>query len=217
MIHVGCSISLQYHKVKIYNYCLSQFDLFHTQTTVTYSYACRNIVTTIMTNKRQFFEKYTSHTLFEMVRKGYERVMCERWVGDWTKTATYWPPALLAIAALLSRLSWAAQPGTLWVQLSAEPGSHCFELTQLTQNSDLQLTWTSCSTGLYNCLTPTCFSERRICTQFNLSTVKFIPWYLRPDAPVIYTGAFLIWQLGRIGGQYVTQLLKAIIKLLVAN
>ena len=37
-----------------------------------------------------------------MVRKGYERVMCERWVGDWTKTATYWPPSLLAIAALLS-------------------------------------------------------------------------------------------------------------------
>ena len=28
--------------------------------------------------------------------------MCERWAGNWTKTATYWPPALLAIAALLS-------------------------------------------------------------------------------------------------------------------
>ena len=28
--------------------------------------------------------------------------MCKRWVGDWTKTATYWTPALLAIAAPLS-------------------------------------------------------------------------------------------------------------------
>ena len=38
---------------------------------------------------------------------------------------------------------------------------------------------------------------RHICTQFNPSTVKVIPWYLRLDAPVIYTGAFLISQLGR--------------------
>ena len=65
---------------------------------------------------------------------------------------------------------------------------------------------TSWSTRLYNCLTFTCFSERRICTQSNPSTVKVIPWYLQPDAPVIYTGAFLIWQLGRVGGQYVTEI-----------
>ena len=38
---------------------------------------------------------------------------------------------------------------------------------------------------------------RHICTQFNLSTVKVIPWYLRPDAPVLYTGASLYWQLSR--------------------
>ena len=55
--------------------------------------------------------------------------------------------------------------------------------------------------GLVN---STCFSDRRICTQFNPSTVKVIPWYLRMDAPVIYTGAFLIWRVGRVGGQYVT-------------
>ena len=59
------------------------------------------------------WKKYTSLTSFEMVRKGYERVMCERWVGDWTMTAAYWPPASLAIAALhshpaglLNRGSW---------------------------------------------------------------------------------------------------------------
>ena len=66
---------------------------------VTYSYACRNIVNTIMTNETQFFRKiYLSH----FHSKWYERVMCERWIGDWTKTATYWPQALPAIAALLS-------------------------------------------------------------------------------------------------------------------
>ena len=60
-------------------------------------------------------------------------------------------------------------------QLSAGSDSHYFELQQLTPNSDLQLTRTSCGTGLYNCLMPTCFSERRICTQFNPSGVKVIP------------------------------------------
>ena len=32
-------------------------------------------------------EKYTSHFI--------ERAVCERGIGDWTKTATYWPPQLL--------------------------------------------------------------------------------------------------------------------------
>ena len=59
--------------------------------------------------------------------------------------------------------------------------------------SSLQLIWLPIAPGLYNYLTPTCFQ-----------TVKVIPRYLRPDAPAIYTGAFLIWQLGRVGGQYVT-------------
>ena len=103
----------------------------------------------------------------------------------------------------------AAQPGALRAQLSAGSSSHCFKQHLLTPNSDLQLTRSSCSTGLYNCLTPTCFNERRICTQFNPLTVKVIPWYLRTDAPVIYTGAFFIWQLGWVGGQYVTFLWKS--------
>ena len=38
-----------------------------------------------------------------MVRKTYERVMCERGAEDRTKTATYWPPALPAISALFSQ------------------------------------------------------------------------------------------------------------------
>ena len=154
--------------------------------------------------RTQFFRKlYLSHIIrngTKGLRKGYV------WEVSWrlNKAATYWPPALLAIAALLSLVLLGCSsrgpkdPSLRWLWFSL------LELQQLTPNSDLQLTRTSCSTGLYNCLTFTCFSERRICTQFNSSIVKVIPWYLRPDAPVIYTGAFFIWQLGRVGCQYVT-------------
>ena len=127
--------------------------------------------------------------------------MCERWVRDWTKTATYWPQFLrlqqhFFLVLLVCSTGGPEGPVLCWVL------SHCLELQQLTPNS--KLTWTSRGTRLYNCLTPTYFSERRICTQFHPSTVKVIHWYLRPDAPVIYIGAFLIWQFGRVGGQYVT-------------
>ena len=163
-----------------------------------------NIVNTIMTNGHSSLEKYTSHTLFERVAKGLRKVYV--WEVSWrlNKAATYWPPALLAIAVLLSHPAGLLNRGPwgpsslLGLVLAA---SNC---NNWPPNSDLQLTWTSCGTGLYNCLSSTCFSERRFCTQFNPSTVKGIPWYLQPDAPVIYTGAFLIWQLGRVGGQYVT-------------
>ena len=69
---------------------------------VTCSYACRNMVNTIMTNETQFFRKiYLSHFIrngTKGLRKGYV------WEVSWrlNKTATYWPPALLAIVALLS-------------------------------------------------------------------------------------------------------------------
>ena len=37
--------------------------------------------------------------------------MCERWVRDWTKTATYWPPFPPSLAALLSRSDWLLNRG----------------------------------------------------------------------------------------------------------
>ena len=39
-----------------------------------YTYTCGNIVNTIMTSKHTSLDKYTSHTLFEMVAKE----LCER-------------------------------------------------------------------------------------------------------------------------------------------
>ena len=124
---------------------------------VTYSYACRNTVNTIKTSGHSYLEKYTSHFLFEMVRKGYERVIV--WEVSWrlNKTATYWPPALLAIAALLSRST--AQPGAWGPSLFWD-----LVLTPQTATSDFKLwsptNWLPDAPGLYHCLTYTCFLWR---------------------------------------------------------
>ena len=133
-------------------------------------------------------EKYTSHFI--------DRVVCERWVGDWTKTATYWTPNSSGYNSISFPFSWAAQ-------LGAWGPSLCLDMV-LIPVSSLQLIWTSCRGGYIIIWRPPTSCEHHICTQFNPSTVKVIPWYLWLDAPVIYTGAFLLWQPGRVGGQYVT-------------
>ena len=74
----------------------------------------------------------------------------------------------------------------------------------LTSNSDLQLTELLSHPGYIIVWHPPASCGVTIRIQFNPSTVKDIPWYLWPDEPVIYTGAFLIWRLGRVGSQYVT-------------
>ena len=98
-----------------------------------------------MTNEHTSLEKYTYHTSFEMVAKG----LCVRGELETGKTATYWfqvPPSLIALlsrsAGLLNGGSWGPSP--LW------------ELV-LTAATYLQLTEPVCGSGLYNCLTPTCF------------------------------------------------------------
>ena len=136
-------------------------------------------------------------TFFERVTKG---LLCERWVGDWRKTAT---PSSSGYSRASFSFCWAAQPGAWGAQPLLGPGS-LFELQQLTPNSDLQLTDFQSHPGYIIVWHPPASCGVIIRTQFNPSTVKGIPWYLRPDAPVIYTGAFLSWQLGRVWGQYVT-------------
>ena len=119
--------------------------------------------------------------------------MGESWVGDWTKTATYWFQALLAIASLLSRSAWLLDRGSwgpialCWVLvLSTASYSNC--------NNWLQTNWTSCRTGLYHCLTSTCFLWAS---------------HLHPIQPVHGQGYTLISSTGCICslivvGQYVT-------------
>ena len=149
-----------------------------------------------MMNETQFFRKIYLSLYLKGLRKGYVWEVSRRL----NKDCNILTPSSSVFSSTSFSFCWTAQQGALGAQLSTGSGSHCLDLQQLTPNS--KLTQTSCDTGLYNYLTSTCFREHRICTQFNPSTVKVIPWYLQP---VIYTGAFLTWQLGRVGGQYVTR------------
>ena len=123
--------------------------------------------------------------------------MCEKWVGDGTDCNKLTPSSSGHSSTSFS-FCWAAQPG---VTEDRKPSAGSwFSLprtaTRIPTNW-FQLIQTVCGTGLYNCLTSTCFLWRSSCTEFNPSTVKVLPWYLRPDAPFIYTSASLNWQLGR--------------------
>ena len=142
-----------------------------------------------MTNENTSLEKYSSHTLFEMVAKG----LCMRGELETEQTATYWTSVPLSLAALLSCSAGLLNRGS-W-----GPMVLCWVLV-LSTASYLQLTptdWTPCRTGLYNCLTPTCFLWAS---------------HLHPILPVHSQGYTLISSTGCtcslidgwVGGQYVT-------------
>ena len=65
--------------------------------------------------------------------------MCERWVGDRTKTATYWPSNSSGYNSISFLFSWAAQP-------RAWGPSLCWDMVFIPASS-LQLIWTSCRRG----------------------------------------------------------------------
>ena len=73
----------------------------------------------IKTSGHSSLEKYTSHFI-RNGWKGLRKVMCERWVGDWTKTATYWPPSSSGQSSASLSFSWAALPLACGLSLSAE-------------------------------------------------------------------------------------------------
>ena len=135
----------------------------------TYTTIHGNIVNTIKTNGHSSSEKYTSHTLFEMVAKG----LCVRGKLETEQTATYWPPVPLSLAALLSRSAGLLNRGS-W-----EPIALCWVLVlstasylQLTDFSQLNL---SVAPGYIIVWSPPAFCGRHICTHFHPSTVKVIP------------------------------------------
>ena len=180
--------------------CLYTLKLF--QILLLYS---RNIYTTIriyMRNQSQhnnderthFFRKiYLSH----FIRNGCERVMkglCVRGKLETEQTATYWPPVPLSLAALLSRSAGLLDRGS-WGHIAL-----CWVLVLTTasylQLTDSKLTEPVCRTGLYNCLSSTCFLWAS---------------HLHPIQPVHSQGYTLISSTGWIcsliggwvGGQYV--------------
>ena len=132
--------------------------------------------------RTRFFRKiYLSH----FIPNGCERVtkgICVRGELETEQTATYWPPVPLSLAALLSRSAGLLNRGS-W-----GPIALCWVLVlstasflQLTVSNSLKL---SVAPGYIIVWHPPASCERRICTQFNPSTVKVIPWYLRQDVPV---------------------------------
>ena len=120
-----------------------------------------------------------------MVAKG----LCVRGELETGQTSIYWPQIPLSLAAFFLVPLGCSTGGP---ESPAHSGSW-FSLHHLISNS-LKL---SVTPGYIIVWHPPASCGRHICTQFNPSTVNVIPWYLRPDAPIIYTGASLIWQLGR--------------------
>ena len=119
--------------------------------------------------------------------KGFERVTkgFTVWEVSWrlNRTATYWPLNSFGYHSFSFPFSWAAQPGAWGPSL-------CLDMV-LIQASSLKLIWTSCRWGyIIICRPPT--SCERHNSHSNPWTVKVALGYLRPDAPVIHTGAFLL-------------------------
>ena len=112
-----------------------------------YTYTCGNKINN--NNERTHFRKiYLSH----FIRKRCERVARERWIGDWTDCNILTPSSSVFSSTSFS-CGWAAQPGVLRAQPSAVSW---FSLPRTATNW-LQVTEPVCGTGLYNCLTSTCF------------------------------------------------------------
>ena len=147
-----------------------------------------------------FFRKiYLSQFYSKWLQKGYV------WEVSWRQqNCNILTPSCSGYSSTSFSFSWAAQPGAL---RAASPqsgaGSHAGILSP---KPGFQLPEIPVAPGYIIVCCPPASCGLHICTQLNPSTVKVIPWCLQPDAPVIYTGAFLIWQLGRVGGQYATDL-----------
>ena len=110
-----------------------------------YTYTCRNKINN--NDERTHFRKiYLSH----FIRKGCERVMCERCVGDRTDCNILTPSSSVFSSNSFS-FCWGAQPRVLRAQPSAVSW---FSLPRTATN---WLTKPVCGSGLYNCLTPICF------------------------------------------------------------
>ena len=102
-----------------------------------------------MNERTQSFRKiYLSH----FIRKG-----CVRGELETEQTATYWPQVPLTIAALLSHSAGLLNRGSWGPKPSAESWFSLPRTATRNPTNWLQLTRTLCGTGLYNCLTATCF------------------------------------------------------------
>ena len=121
-----------------------------------YTYTCGNRINN-NDERTHFFRKIYLSLYSKWLRKVWEVT---------EQTATYWPPVPLFLAALLSR--------------SADPNRGSW--------GSIALCWvlvlaSYLAPGYIIVWHPPASCECRLCTQFNPSTVKVLPWY-RLNAPV---------------------------------
>ena len=146
--------------------------LLHSQNHDTYT--CGNIVNTLTTNERPSLEKYTSHNLFEMVAKGLRKGYV--WEVSWRlNKLQHIDPQFFSSTPF--SFCWAAQLGVPRTHSPLLGAGSLYSI--LSPTPELPV-----APGYIIVWHPPASCEHRICTQFNPSTVKVIPWYLRPGAPV---------------------------------
>ena len=117
-----------------------------------YTYICGNIINN-KNGRTLFFRKiYLSH----LIRKG-SKGLCVRGELETEQTATYWSQVPLTIEALLSHSAGLLNRGSWGPKPSAGSWFSLPRTTTRNPNNWLQLTRTLCGTGLYSCLTSTCF------------------------------------------------------------
>ena len=92
----------------------------------------------IMTKENTLYSKW--------LRKSCERVVCERWVRDWTNCNIL----TFVFSSTSFSFCWAAQSGFLRAHIPLMSAGSLYNILS-------PANWTSCRTGLYHCLTSTCF------------------------------------------------------------
>ena len=128
-----------------------------------------------MTNDHTSLEKYLSH-----LRKGCEMS------SDWSNCDILTPSSFVFSSTSFS--FWgAAQSGALRAHSHLLGAGSLYSI--LYPTNWLQLTELPFAPGYIIVWLPPAFYERRICTQFNPSTVKVIPWYHWSDAPFPWSTA----------------------------
>ena len=142
-------------------------------------------------------EKYTYHFIWKG-SKGLRKELSVRGELETEQNCNILtPPNSSGYSSMSFSFPWAAQPGAWGLSLSWD--------MVLIPASSLQLIWTSSHRGYIIIWRPPTPCERHLCTQFNPSTVKVIPW--SPDIfdqiHLLFTQAhFFFWQFG--WGHYVT-------------
>ena len=118
-----------------------------------YTYTCGNKINN-NDERKHFFRKID---LSHFIRNGCERVakgLCVRGELETEKTATYWPPVPFFSNTAFS-FCWAVQSGILRAHSPLLGAGTLYSI--LSPTNWPQLTEPVCGSGLYNCLTSTCF------------------------------------------------------------